>query len=641
MRRNAFVTFINKKKMFKIFSKIFKRTKKTRTIFFVVWDIVLIVLAVYLAFFLRFEGEVPLKYFTGIVQTTVILTLVFCLANFYLFRLYSFTWAYASAQELISLVRALTLSFLVLGASLFLLRDHQIFAVVSYPRSIFFISYFLIFIFTGGIRFSKRIYRQIFKLGEKEKEATLIVGAGDAGEQLLRSIQSTDNIYYPIGFIDDNKFKQGDIIHGVKVLGKTEDIPRILSNYDVHNLLIALPSADSRTIKKTVELGQKAGIQKIKILPSFAEIINGKISLADIREVQVEDLLGREKASLDIVLIERFIKGKRVLVTGAAGSIGSELARRIGGFCPAALLILDQDETGIFNISRELKEEFCCLNFIKKVCDICDEEKIDQIFAEFKPEVVFHAAAYKHVPLMEEQPEEAVKNNIFGTKILAERAIKYGAENFVFISTDKAIKPTSVMGATKRTGEMLCQVLNKKNITKFISVRFGNVLNSRGSVVPIFREQIKKGGPVEVTDAEMKRYFMITSEACLLVMQAGAMSAGGEVFVLDMGKPVKILDLAKEMIRLSGFDPDKDIPIVFTGRRPGEKLFEELLSAEEGIAATQNKKIFIAKLSDVDEKKLNSTLEELRQGVKKSDGEGIKNMLKEFVPYYKPYTFQD
>ncbi|MFH1657155.1 MAG: nucleoside-diphosphate sugar epimerase/dehydratase [bacterium] len=620
------------------FKKIFKRTKKNRTIFFIVWDVVLIVSAICLAFFLRFEGDIPLKYFEGIIQATILLTLIFCLANFYFFRLYSFTWAYASTQEMISLVKALSLGFLGLGASLFLLRDSQIFVVASYPRSIFFISYFLIFIFTGGIRFSKRIYRQILKPGEKEKEATLIVGAGDAGEQLLRSIQSTDNPYYPIGFIDDSRFKQGDTIHGVRVLGKIEDIPKILSDYDIQNLLIALPSADSQTIKKTVELGQKAGIRKIKILPSFNEIISGKISLSDIREVQVEDLLGREKASLDIKLIENFIKGKRVLITGAAGSIGSELARRVGGFCPAALLILDQDETGIFNISKTLKEEFCCLNFIEKVCDVCDKEKIDHIFEKFKPQVVFHAAAYKHVPLMEGQPEEAVKNNIFGTKILTERAIKYEVEKFVFISTDKAINPTSVMGATKRIGEMICQVLNKKDLTKFVSVRFGNVLNSRGSVVPTFREQIKKGGPVEVTAAEMKRYFMITSEACLLVMQAGAMGAGGEVFVLDMGKPVKILDLAKEMIRLSGFEPDKDIPIVFTGARPGEKLFEELLSAEEGTEATQNKQIFIAKLSDMSEKKLNSALEKLTLAVRKSEGKEIKNILKEIVPYYKPYT---
>ena len=623
--------------MVKSFLNIFRRTKQTRTIFFVFWDVLLISFSVYLAFFLRFEGVIPSQYSDGAVQATIILALLFCLPIFYFFRLYSFTWSYVSTEELISLIKALTLAFLGMGAAFFVLRGYPVF--ISYPRSIFLISYLLIFILSGGIRFSKRIYLQAFKIKETGGEETLIIGAGDAGEQILRSIQSSDNPYFPIGFVDDSKFKQGTMIHGVKVLGRIEEIPKITANYQVQNLLIALPSVDSQTIKKTVELGKKAGISKIKILPSFAEIINGKVSLADIREVQVEDLLGREKVSLDSDLIENFIRGKRILITGAAGSIGSGLVKRIADFCPLSILILDQDESGIFTVSRKLKEEFCCLNLKERVCDICDKGKIDQVFEEFKPQIVFHAAAYKHVPLMEEQPEEAVKNNIFGTRILAEKAIKHEVEKFIFISTDKAINPTSVMGATKRMGEMLCQVANKKNVTKFVSVRFGNVLNSRGSVVPIFKEQIAKGGPVKVTHENMKRYFMITSEACLLVMQAGAMGKGGEVFVLDMGQPVRILDLAKEMIRLSGFEPDKDIPIVFTGTRKGEKLFEELLSAEEGTQATQSKQIFIAKLSDVDEKKLNSVLEKLMQAAKKSERKEIRNLFKDFVPHYNP--FQD
>ncbi|MCK5044596.1 polysaccharide biosynthesis protein [Candidatus Parcubacteria bacterium] len=625
--------------MVKSFLNIFRRTKQTRTMFFIFWDVLLISFSVWLAFFLRFEGEIPLQYWEGAIQATVALALIFCLPIFHFSRLYSFTWAYVSAQELISLIKALTLAFLGIVASFFLLQNHTIF--FSYPRSVFLISYFLIFIFSGGIRFSKRIYMQIFKIKEMGSEETLIIGAGDAGEQILRSIQSSESPYFPIGFVDDNRFKQGSIIHGVKVLGRIEEIPKIVDDYQVKNLLIALPSVDSQTIKKTVELGKEAGVENIKILPSFAEILNGKISLADVREVQVEDLLGREKVSLDPDLIKDSIRGKRILVTGAAGSIGSGLVKRIADFCPLSILILDQDESGIFTVARQLNEEFCCLSLKERVCDICDKEKIDQVFAEFKPNIIFHAAAYKHVPLMEEQPEEAVKNNIFGTKILAEAAIKYEAERFIFISTDKAINPTSAMGATKRIGEMLCQVFNKKNVTKFVSVRFGNVLNSRGSVVPIFKEQIAKGGPIKVTHEDMKRYFMITSEACLLVMQAGAMGEGGEVFVLDMGKPVKILDLAKEMIRLSGFEPDKDIPIVFTGTRPGEKLFEELLSAEEGTQATQSKQIFIAELSDVSEKKLNSTLERLKFAAKKSNKQEIKNIFKEFVPYYDPGAFQD
>ena len=331
----------------------------------------------------------------------------------------------------------------------------------------------------------------------------------------------------------------------------------------------------------------------------------------------------------------KFIQNKKILVTGAAGSIGSELCRQIVEFNPSFLLVLDQDETGIFNISQELKEKFPKLSFVSLVADIRDETKIKQIFEEFSPNIVFHAAAYKHVPLMEEQPDEAVKNNIFGTKVVAENALNNKAEKFIFISTDKAVNPNSVMGATKRAGEMICQTLNQKNSTKFISVRFGNVLASRGSVIPIFLEQIKKGGPLTITHPDMRRYFMVTSEACLLVMQAGTMGQGGEVFVLDMGNAIKILDLAKELIRLSGLEPDKDIPIVYTEPRPGEKLFEEILTAEEGTIATQNQKIFIAKLSNVNNNELNQELEKLEGAAQDGDNGEIIKILKELVPNYK------
>jgi len=345
--------------------------------------------------------------------------------------------------------------------------------------------------------------------------------------------------------------------------------------------------------------------------------------------------LGREPISLDQRGIENFLKDKKILVTGGAGSIGSELCRQIAKFKPRLLLVLDQDETGIFNISGELRNRFPQLKIVSIIADVRDKIKIEQIFKEFSPEVIFHAAAYKHVPLMEEHPDEAVKNNIFGTKNIADLAIKYGVEKLIFISTDKAVNPTSVMGATKRIGEMICQTLNQKNHTKFISVRFGNVLDSRGSVIPIFKEQIKRGGPVEITHPEMKRYFMVTSEACLLVLQAGTMGKGGEVFVLDMGSPIKILDLAKELIRLSGLEPDKDIPIVYTEPRPGEKLFEELLTAEEGTVATQNQKIFVANLSKVDEEELNTGLDKLKKAADNGEKDAIIKTLKELIPNYK------
>jgi len=604
-------------------------------IFFIIGDILLISLSVFLAFLLRFEGQIPPRYLLNI-EWIIFFSLLITLPIFYFSKLYYFSWSYVSATELISLIKATGLSFLILTAIFFVLRDQPIFS--GFPRSTLFITYFFIFILGGGIRFAKRIYLQLFqeKKGE-EKERTLIVGAGDAGEQILRSILSSlSSPYYPIGFVDDDPTKQGIIIHGLKVLGKLDEIPQVVESRGVEELIIALPSAGPKAIRRAVEIGRKAGLKKIKIVPSITEIINGEVSIANIREVGVEDLLGREPVLLDTKLIENFLQNKTVLITGAAGSIGSELCRQVAKFRPSQLLLLDQDETGIFNISEELEDRFPRLKISPLVADIQDKEKIEQIFDKFRPSVIFHAAAYKHVPLMEEHPDEAVKNNIFGTKKVAEAAIKYGTEKFIFISTDKAINPTSVMGATKRVGEMICQNLNQKNNTKFISVRFGNVLDSRGSVIPIFREQIKRGGPVEVTHPEMKRYFMVTSEACLLVMQAAAMGEGGEVFVLDMGEPIKIIDLAKEMIKLSGYEPDKDIPIVFTGVRPGEKFFEEILTTEEETIATQNQKIFMAKLSEVDEEKLNQGLENLREAVKKSNKEEIINILKQLIPAYKP-----
>jgi FlaA1/EpsC-like NDP-sugar epimerase len=349
----------------------------------------------------------------------------------------------------------------------------------------------------------------------------------------------------------------------------------------------------------------------------------------------VEDLLGRQPISLDVKSIEDSIKGKKILITGAAGSIGSELSRQVSKFNASLVVLLDQDETGVFNISKEISEKFPFLKIEGIIADIKDKIRIKKIFEDFKPEIVFHAAAYKHVSLMEKYPEEAVKNNILGTKNVAMAAVESGAEKFIFISTDKAVNPCSIMGASKRVGEMICQSLNQDNKTKFISVRFGNVLDSRGSVVPIFRQQIQKGGPVEVTHPEMKRYFMVTPEAVLLVLQASIIGRGGEVLVLDMGQPIKILDLAKEMIKLSGLEPDKDIPIVFTSPRPGEKFFEEILTAEEGTIATQNQKIFIAKLSSVSREKLERKIERLKEAAINVDRPKIAETLKEIIPNFK------
>jgi len=611
-----------------------KRTKTTRTIFFLASDIILVSLSVILSFLIRFEGTIPEQYLSLTIPITIVLSVLSYSTTFALFKLYSFSLTYISTDELVNLAKGSTLSFLLLNAAFFLLRDFTVF--LGFPRSVLITSYILIFILCGGIRFSKRIYLNLSNKAKdyENKETTLIVGAGDAGEQILRSILiSKTTPYLPIGFVDDSRIKQGVIIHNLKVLGTTEDIPNIAKTQDIKNIIIALPSASSKQIKRAVDLSREAEIKKIKVVPAISELISNEISIGNIREIEIEDLLGREPITIDTKAIGEFIKNKSVLITGAAGSIGSELSRQISKFKPSNLILLDQDETGIFNISTELGKKSQNTKITSIIADICDEQKIKNIFKKHKPNIIFHAAAYKHVPLMEENPEEAIKNNVFGTKTVAEEAIQNKVGKFVFISTDKAINPTSIMGATKQIGEMLTKNLNQKNITKFISVRFGNVLGSRGSVIPTFKEQIKQGY-VEVTHPEMKRYFMITSEACLLVMQAAEIGEGGEVFVLDMGSPVKIVDLAREMIKLSGFEPDKDIPIVFTGIRPGEKLFEEILTTEEETISTKNQKIFIAKLSKINEEKLYTGIQKIKEAYSNNDKQRIKTAVRELIPSY-------
>ncbi len=609
---------------------LFAKTTVKKNIFFVAGDVFSVFVAVWLAFLFRFDFSVPSQYFSFI-YIMIGLSIVFILPVFYFQKLYSFSWSYVSTDELISLLKAVTIAGVFLSIAIFVSYYFPHF--INFPRSTIFISYLLIFVFCGALRFSKRIYLRI--MGQQrmpEKERTLIVGAGDPGEQILRSIISSNKShYYPVGFVDDNPIKKGVLIHGIKVLGKISDIAELVEHYQIRQLIIALPSVSRRKIKEAVELGKKSGVKKIKIAPPLYETIQGQVSFKNLKDVEVEDLLGREQVTLDLKQIESFIKGRAILVTGAAGSIGSELSEQIARFKPGLLILLDQDETGIFTTSGILKNKYPDTNIQSLVADVQDRQKIEAVFATYKPAIVFHAAAYKHVPLMEQQPDEAIKNNIFGTRVLLDASIAHGVEKFVFISTDKAVNPTSVMGVTKRIGEMMCQVYNQKNATKFISVRFGNVLNSRGSVIPIFKEQIKRGGPVEVTHPDMKRYFMLTSEACLLVMQAGAMGHGGEVFVLDMGKPIQILDLAKEMIRLSGFVPDKDIAIIFTGMRPGEKLFEEMLTAEEGTLATQNQKIFMAKISQVNVADMNRVLDDLAKMVYQKDALEIINELKKIL----------
>lgn len=603
---------------------------------FLIGDIAAIILAVVFAFLLRFDGRIPEQYFLGPLQTGIGLALVATIPSFMFFRLYSFSWAHVSTPDLLLVGRGVLLSFFSAGTVILVFRELPFF--LEFPRSILFIAYLFIFLFAVALRIGKRAWHEFTLPSRQAKgERMLVVGAGDAGTQIARNILTGQETQYNlIGFVDDANYKVGSILFGVRVLGKIDDLPNLVEDKHIESVVIALPSAGLMPLRKAVELSRKAGIQKIKIIPPLNELISGVVSMKDVREVQIEDLLGREPLLFETESVQQLLQNKAVLITGAAGSIGAELCRQVSRFSPSQLILVDQDETSMFHITEELKDKFPKLSFHAFVADIRDNRKMKQVFEQFRPAIVLHAAAYKHVPLMEKNLDEAVKNNILGTKIIAESALGAGSERFILISTDKAVNPTSVMGATKRAGEMLCQVLNQKNQTKFISVRFGNVLNSRGSVIPIFREQIARKGPVEVTDPEMKRYFMLISEACLLVLNAAALGEGGEVFVLDMGKPMNIFELAKEMIRLSGFEPDKDIPIVFSGKRPGEKLFEDILSAEEGTVATSNQKIFRAKLSSVYAEEFEKLLQELEGVLETSSAQAILEKLSHLVPTFKP-----
>ncbi len=592
-------------------------------------DIILVIGSVWVGFLLRFEGYIPSEHITNAIGLGVLTTAI-TLPLFYHLKLYAFSYSYVSTDALIAIARANLLAFVATGLVLFLFRETSVFR--GFPRSVLFFTFILLFLTTSALRFYKRITRELFQKGDNgEKERTLIIGAGDAGIQILRSIKEHEaSPYLPVGFIDDDPGKRGRIVNGVRILGTLADIGECVRSLEIKRMIVALPSAGSTVIKETVQRGREAGIQKIKIVPSIAELINDEITLKSLQEVHVEDLLGRDPVIADEPRIRELVAGKTVLITGAAGSIGSELSRQIARFGPGTLLLLDDDETRMFHIGGELMNRYPGMVIHQLVVNIRDAAKIDSVFGAYRPHLVFHAAAYKHVPLMEMHPDEAVKNNVFGTRIIVEAAVRHLTEKIVFISTDKAVNPSSVMGMTKRIGEKMLLAFDKVKYTRCISVRFGNVLDSRGSVIPIFKEQIKKGGPVQVTHPEMERYFMLTEEACLLVLQAGAIGMGGEIFVLDMGKPVKILDLAKELIRLSGLEPDQDIPIVFTNPRPGEKFTEELTTESEAVSPTQCQKIVkISDVKPVDSEMLFSRVDTLDQYF--NDHENLKSLLKDLA----------
>ena len=571
-------------------------------------DSVLVNLAAFGSFYLRFEGNIPQEYYLTYYHTAWAGTLIY-LFVFSLFGLYNRLWQYASINELVAIFFAVTV-----GTSSVVIAVYFL-APMRYPNTVAVLLWLTTTFLIGGSRFIGRILQDsVFSIQIPGiPKRVLILGAGDAGALALRELKNSNyKEGHPVGIIDDASQKQKLKLMGVPVLGTREDIPRVIKAQKIEEVIIAMPSAPGDVIRDMTEICEKSGVV-IKIMPGIYNYFSGQVDTLKIRQVEIEDLLGRDQVNLDIEQVAGYLTGEIVLVTGAGGSIGSELCRQICRFNPEKLILVGRGENSIFDIEQELRSDWPNINVVTEILDVKDREKVELVFRRFKPGVVFHAAAHKHVPLMERNPEEALKNNILGTYNVAEVSDLTQVKTFVFISTDKAINPTSIMGATKRVAEMIIQSLDRNSKTRFVVVRFGNVLGSRGSVIPTFKKQIAKGGPVTVTHPEMVRYFMTIPEASQLVIQAGAMAQGGEVFILDMGKPVKIVDLARDLIRLSGFEVDVDIKIEYTGIRPGEKLYEELLTAEEGTTSTRHQRIFVAKPNSIDVRGIEGLVQMVRE----------------------------
>jgi len=561
--------------------ELFRTTSFKRMAFFVVSDFLLICFSMYASFWARFDGAIPPEYAAHLIKYCLF-ALVIKYFFLFVFGMYNFSWRFFNLQNLTRLIMAVGLSSFTLTVVFYVERVFGPFAY--FPRAVLLLDFLVTLGLLGSLRIGKRAVRELLirkHSRNKGGRRVLIIGAGAAGRQIAREMQSNPvSKYVPVGFVDDDPAKRGLSIEGAKVLGAREKIPTLMKEFQVDEALVAMPSASSKDILEILRLlRQSNGGKKVKILPSVIGLMDRNIALKDIQEIKVEDLLGRSPVTIDFGAIHRFLAGKRILVTGAAGSIGSELIRTVLEFSPAEVIALDIDETELFYLVNRVKLEGNAV--IPIIGDIRDKPTIRSVFKTYNPKIVIDSAAYKHVPILERFAGEAVKTNVLATQGLAEMAIDYGVEKFVFISTDKAVNPTSVMGASKRIAEEILRMMNRRNGTKFVSVRFGNVLGSRGSVIPVFKEQIRRGGPVTVTHPDMKRYFMATAEAVLLVLEAAAAGNGGEVFILNMGEPVKIEDLAKEMIRLYGYEPGVDIPIIYTGVRPGEKLFEELFGQTE------------------------------------------------------------
>jgi len=612
-------------------------------------DALLVATSWYTAYLLRFNFEIPEE--SKVVLTRMLpMVVVIKIITFYFFNLYRGMWRYTSIRDFFDIIKATSASSLLIVA--LILFTHRF---AGFARSTFVIDWVLTIFFISGYRLGIRLFfwlglrdysARLFPIGflnlrRKKRSGTqnlLIIGAGDCGEKIYREIQDNARLRYKIvGFIDDNPEKVGMQIHGITVLGTTLDLKGITSSVKADEALIAMPSATSKQMRAIVSRCEESGIN-FKTLPGMGELIDGKVTVKAIREVAYRDLLGRETIRLQEERIGRYLENARVLVTGAGGSIGSELCRQICRFRPDRVILYERAESPLYEIELELKKNFPNIEIVPLLADIRDRTQLSYAFSAWRPQVVFHAAAYKHVPMMELQPWKAVKNNILGTRHVINACNSYGIRHFVFVSTDKAVRPTSVMGASKRVAELLVQGQNSCGVsdTRFMVVRFGNVVGSVGSVVPLFKKQIERGGPVTVTHPEIARYFMTIPEACQLILQSGAMGEGGETFILDMGTPVKIDDMARDVIRLSGLEVGVDIDIEYIGLRPGEKLYEELITEGEGIVPTNHEKIMVLRGETCDQSILNGTIDILKDLAHGQKAEEIKKKLQEIVPEYQP-----
>ncbi|EOS29900.1 MAG: nucleoside-diphosphate sugar epimerase/dehydratase [Kineothrix sp.] len=604
-----------------------------RRTYLIIYDIISVIFSSYIAVLIRYEfhlDTVPEHFLTPInrfLPVNILLTLLI----FYIFRLYHSLWAFAGETELQNLVVSCAISALLnsVGLQFFKVSEQPV------PKSYYFLYMFVLISMMFVSRFSYRFLRSQKHKQQNKKNgiSVMVIGAGEAANVIIKEIVNSNFSTMVIRcIIDDDQGKWGRYIQGIKVAGGRDRIIECADLYDIDEIIVAMPSISRPELRKILEICKETNC-KLRSLPGMYQLVNGEVNVSKLRDVEVEDLLGRDPISVDLDSILGYVQNKTVLVTGGGGSIGSELCRQIACHRPNHLIILDIYENNVYDIQQELKTKYPELKLTVLIASVRNTNRMNWIFEKYRPEIVYHAAAHKHVPLMEDSPNEAVKNNVFGTWKTAQAAAFYGVRRFVLISTDKAVNPTNIMGASKRICEMIIQTFNNHYDTEFVAVRFGNVLGSNGSVIPLFRKQIVAGGPVTVTHPDIIRYFMTIPEAVSLVLQAGAYARGGEIFVLDMGEPVKILDLAENLIRLSGYRVGEDIKIEFTGLRPGEKLYEELLMDEEGMKETANKLIHVGKPIEIDEMEFFQQLKRLKEE-SKNESRDIRPLIKEIVPTY-------